>query len=139
MLKLPWHPYITAFESKIIYTVDSNGLVAAQDQLWSKAADTALRETFTPTINTPPPTSEIPKPDDEPVLVTSLFNKVNGRRPHEYSSEECLEIASLIDKICDSETPIRKDLENSLSGTWMLTYLSTWPRWRWHRSSHPVS
>jgi len=127
MLKLPWHPYISAYESKIVYTIDTTGLVAAQDQQWSKAADTALQETFTPTIFTPPPSSKIPKPDDEPVLVTNLFNKVNGRRPNEYSLEERREIATLIDKICDSQTPLSKDLENSLSGTWMLSYLQPGP------------
>ena len=127
MLKLPWHPYITAYESKIVYTIDASGLVAGQDQLWSKAADAALRETFTPTINTPPPTSKIPKPDDEPVLVTNLFNKVNGRRPNEYSPEERIEIAALIDQICDSQTPMRNDLKNTLVGTWMLTYLQPGP------------
>ena len=124
MLKLPWHPFITAYESKIIYTIDKDGIVARQDQTWSKGADDALRETFTPTFNTPPPSSRIAKPDDEPVLVTKLFDKINGRRPNEYSPTERMEIAALVEEICHRSWPWSDEW---LSGTWMLSYLQPGP------------
>jgi hypothetical protein len=124
MLQLPWHPFISAYESQIVYTIDDAGLVARQDQTWSKAADVALRETFTPTINTPPPSCQIPKPADEPVIVTKLFDRINGRRPNEYSPHERIEIAALVDEICNQSWPWSDDL---LVGQWMLSFLQPGP------------
>lgn len=124
MLQLPWHPFISAYESKIVYTIDKDGLVARQDQTWSKGADVALRETFTPTVNTPPPSSHIPKPNDEPAVVTKLFDKINGRRPNEYSPSERMEIAALVEEICHRSWPWSDEW---LSGTWMLAYLQPGP------------
>jgi hypothetical protein len=123
-LQLPWHPYITAYESRIVYTVDDDGLVSRQDQNWSKSADEALRQTFTPTLFTPPPKSNLVQPDDEPAVVTKLFNQINGRRQNEYSPDERFEIAALIDEICGQTWDWKA---NELSGTWMLTYLQPGP------------
>ena len=123
-LQLPWRPYISAYESKLVYTIDNDGLVAQQAQVWSKPADQALKETFTPTIFTPPPASTLPKPSDEPAVVTQLFDKINGRRPSEYSQEERFEIAALIDEILAQKWDWNAD---ELPGKWMLTYLQPGP------------
>jgi Uncharacterized conserved protein (DUF2358) len=129
MLRLPWHPYITSYESTIVYTVDDSGLIARQDQLWSKSVDVALRETFTPTIQTPPPKSTILSPsNDEPTIITQLFQKVNGRRPGEYSPEERRDISLLLEDViancCSSWMESSKD---DLTGRWMVTYLQPGP------------
>lgn len=123
-LQLPWHPYVTAYESKIIYTIDDDGLIARQDQSWSKPADTALRETFTPSLFTPGPKSTLSKPTNEPAVVTRLFEQINGRRPTEYSEDERIEIASMIDEICAQSWDWKT---SELPGTWILTYLQPGP------------
>lgn len=53
MLKLPWKPYVTEYQSDIVYAIDQDGLVREQRQTWSKSAFAALRESFTPTLFTP--------------------------------------------------------------------------------------
>lgn len=123
-LQLPWHPYVTAYESKLVYSVDDDGLVSRQDQKWSKSAEEALRQSFTPTLFTPPPKSNLSKPDDEPAIVTKLFDKINGRRQNEYSQEERFEMAALIDEICAQTWDWNK---SELPGTWMLCYLQPGP------------
>ncbi|KAJ1624140.1 hypothetical protein T492DRAFT_562681, partial [Pavlovales sp. CCMP2436] len=47
-LKLPWRPYIAPYETDIVWTVGSSGLVVAQEQVWSISAFDALHQTFTP-------------------------------------------------------------------------------------------
>lgn len=60
VLQLPWRPYITAYESRIIYSVDENGLILEQSQTWSKSASRALQETFTPGLFRPAPQFTFP-------------------------------------------------------------------------------
>jgi hypothetical protein len=48
-LRFPWHPRVDAFEGRTIYTLNSEGLIALQDQTWSITAGRALAESFTPT------------------------------------------------------------------------------------------
>ena len=132
-LKLPWKPVVAAFESTIVYTVDpDSGLVAQQEQKWTKSAATALQETFTPGLFTPVPRSGRLKPDDEPVAVTRLFDKVNGRRQGEYSAEERMEIDALIDSIASTSSPPPQQQQQSwhpdkLYGKWKLVYLRPGP------------
>jgi len=132
-LKLPWKPVVAAFESTIVYTVDpDSGLVAQQEQKWTKSAATALQETFTPGLFTPVPRSERLKPNDEPVAVTRLFDKVNGRRQGEYSSGERMEIDALIDSIASFPPQQQQQQQQSwrpdkLYGKWKLVYLRAGP------------
>merc|ERR1711879_320602 len=46
VLKFAWHPCVAPYEGRVVYTVDSNGLVVKQEQEWSISAAEALRETF---------------------------------------------------------------------------------------------
>jgi hypothetical protein len=127
-LQLPWKPYVTAYESNIVYTVDDNGLIAQQEQTWSKDASTALLESFTPSWVDPPPLSHRPTPPSEPPSVTRLFEKINGRRPYEYSSEERQEINTLISNIVANEESGTGKFNRSLfPGTWILAYLQPGP------------
>jgi hypothetical protein len=121
-LQLPWRPVVRAFESDIVYKINErNGLIAEQRQSWSKSAYEALGESFTPGIFYPPPVCTLPRPKHEPALVTRLFDKVNGRRSTDYSTEERNEIDAWIDGIDKNlNVPFRSDL---LSGKWMLVYL----------------
>ena len=48
-LKFPWHPFVPDFEGTATYTLDTDGLVARQQETWSISPLEALRETFTPT------------------------------------------------------------------------------------------
>jgi len=123
-LQLPWKPFITAYESDIVYKVDDDGLIARQDQTWSKTAQEALQETFTPTLFTPPPRSTLKRDTDEPEVVTRLFDMVNGRRPKEYSPSEELEMNSLINKIAKTKWEWNA---HWLPGKWMLVYLQPGP------------
>ena len=125
-LQLPWNPYITAYESNIVYKVGTDdGLIYEQDQTWSKSSYVALRETFTPTIFTPPPKSYlVSRNSPEPSKVTTLFDKVNGRRPGEYSATERSEIHDLMDQIVQDEQSIPWD-GNLLPGTWQLVYFQS--------------
>lgn len=124
-LQLPWNPYVTAYESDILYRIDHDGLIYQQEQTWTKSAYKALQETFTPTLFTPPPASTLLQvPRNEPPKVTALFDYVNGRRPDEYSAEERAEIDQLIDAIAVQHDPFP---ENLLAGTWMLVYLQPGP------------
>ena len=127
MLQFPRKPFITAYESKIVYTVQDNGLIAEQSQVWSdsKSATKALQESFTLTLFTPPPYSLLAAPVDEPTVVTQLFQSVNGRRPGESSHEERFEITRLMDQV--ASLPKRKTRDNFLSGQWMLVYLQPSP------------
>jgi len=138
-LQLPWHPYVTAYESTIIYTIDEEGLIVCQDQIWSKDASKALQESFTPSFFNPPTTSHRPTPSNEPRLVTQLFHTINGRRPYEYSAEERNEINDLIRSILlltsnserSSDNQQQRELSSyqssSLVGTWILAYLQPGP------------
>ncbi|EJK52722.1 hypothetical protein THAOC_27976 [Thalassiosira oceanica] len=121
VLQLPWGPRIAPYESKIVYTVDQNGLIESQYQEWSISAAEALRETFS--LNSAP-YSAIARPKDEPVEVTELFNLVNARRTDSYSQEERYRIASLIDSVACARYPWAR---GELAGTWALVYLQPGP------------
>lgn len=139
-LQLPWKPYVTAYETTIVYTIDDDGLVARQDQTWSKSATQALQESFNPTgvWVGPPPLSHRPIPPTEPPVVSQLFSKVNGRRPYEYSPRERQEISQLISQIVNappkesnaaeisSSLPLPFD-RSLLPGRWMLVFLQAGP------------
>ncbi len=122
----PWRPYVKAYETTIVYTIDpSTGLIARQDQTWTKGASEALRETFTPTVFVPPKSS-LPKPEDEPKLITQLFQKLNGRRPTEYSHEERIEIDRWLQQVAALDVP-KPTSSVGLTGTWVLVYLQEGP------------
>jgi hypothetical protein len=123
-LQLPWKPYISTYDSIISYSVDPDGLVTRQDQVWSKSATEALLETFTPSLNSPPPKCNLARPPDEPTEVTRLFALVNGRRPTDYTQDERFEIAHLIENICSNPWDWNA---NELPGKWMLVYLQLGP------------
>mmetsp|Transcript_14729 Transcript_14729/g.26753 ORF Transcript_14729/g.26753 Transcript_14729/m.26753 type:complete len:84 (-) Transcript_14729:76-327(-) len=55
----------------IMYTIDDNGLVSEQSQLWTKSASEALRERFTPSIFPPLERNRFPS-SEEPPPVTHL-------------------------------------------------------------------
>eukprot|EP00980_Cylindrotheca_fusiformis_P000768 scaffold184_cov125-Cylindrotheca_fusiformis.AAC.3 len=128
-LQLPWRPFVSAYESDIVYTVDESGLIAGQDQTWdSKSSFKALRESFTPSLVDPPPKSTRRVPtSSESKEVTELFEYINGRRPNEYTSQERSEISSLIAAIVtdsNGKSDFNRDL---LSGRWILAYLQPGP------------
>lgn len=123
-LRLPWKPYVTAYETNITYAVDDNGLISRQSQTWSKSASEALKESFTPTVFTPPPKSTLVESSDEPAAVTHLFDAINGRRATEYSQAEVTEIDALIQEIADTRYPWD---QTKLPGKWMLCYLQPGP------------
>ena len=123
-LQFPWRPYITAYESIIVYTIDEEGLVAEQRQMWTKSAVKALQESFTPTINTPPPLSTIPEPSNEPKEVSTLFGMVDGRRPGEYSEEEQFEIISLIQKLRERHDEYKSKIS---LGEWRVAFVQEGP------------
>lgn len=125
VLQFPWHPRVKAYESSILYRVGEDGLIYEQSQTWSKSASEALRESFTPTLFAPPPQSPFASSSDEPVEVTKLFDYLNGRRPTDYSQEECFEIARLIDAVVDKRYAWKRDL---LPGKWILAYLQPGPK-----------
>lgn len=123
-LRLPWHPYVKAYESTIVYSVDGSGLIARQDQTWTKSATTALQETFTPSLVDPPAKCDLPRSDDEPILITKLFNIVNGRRPTEYSREERVEADDLLQSIAATQFDWDPSM---LPGKWILAYVRPGP------------
>ena len=123
-LKLPWRPYVKAYETDIVYSVDESGLICQQAQTWTKSASQALQETFTPNIVEPPPKSNRKPSLSEPAEVTRLFEYVNGRRPNEYTEHEQQEMDALIDTIASSQSSFQRNL---LPGTWMLVYLRPGP------------
>lgn len=123
-LQFPWNPFVTAYESNILYKIDDDGLVYEQVQAWTKSASEALQESFTPTIFTPPPSSTLAPSPNEPVAETALFDICNGRRPEEYSAEERTEIASLMDQLAGAKYDIVADV---LPGTWKLVFLQPGP------------
>jgi hypothetical protein len=126
-LQFPWRPYITAYESTIVYKVDpETHLVTEQYQTWTKSATKALQESFTPTIFTPPPRSNLQASSSESMQVTRLFDQVNGRRPYEYSPAERVEIARLVQEILDKQ-PSDNSQSSSIIGKWMLVYLEPGP------------
>ena len=128
-LQLPWKPYVTAYETEIIYTVDGDGLIVRQEQKWSKSAAQALRETFTPSMFPPPRPSKIQAASTEPPQVTRLYNILNGRRPYEYTDMERREINQLVEDIVSEQSP-RSALSfdrTLLPGTWELVYLQPGP------------
>mmetsp|Transcript_398 Transcript_398/g.915 ORF Transcript_398/g.915 Transcript_398/m.915 type:complete len:228 (+) Transcript_398:157-840(+) len=47
-LKFAWNPCVKTFTGKAIYTLNDEGLIQKQEQEWSKSAEEALRESFTP-------------------------------------------------------------------------------------------
>ncbi|KAL7536215.1 hypothetical protein ACHAWF_005398 [Thalassiosira exigua] len=123
VLKLPWKPYISPYESTIEYHVDENGLIDSQVQDWSISASEALRETFTPS-SLGAPYSNLSQPQNEPEEVTELFDLVNGHRPDLYSQEARFRIASLIDRIADAHYEWH---DEDLIGKWALAYLQPGP------------
>jgi hypothetical protein len=144
-LQLPWKPYVTAYETDLVYTVDTSGLISRQDQEWTKSASRALQETFTPSLVDPPARSTQTPSPSEPAAVTQLFDYINGRRPNEYTQDERSEIASLVDSIVVAATTTttrsqqqqQKDWKDETSsslfdrsllpGTWILAYLQPGP------------
>lgn len=134
---LPWKPYVTAYESTIVYSVDEDGLIVRQDQTWSKDALKALQESFTPSWVDQAPKSHRATPDSEPKAVTRLFQMINGRRPYEYSNEERQEIDALIHEIVVHSQADDDDKAGSAAattfdrslfpGTWILAYLQPGP------------
>ena len=48
VLKLPWRPRIAPWSGHITYTLDADGLVASQVDMWNITRIDALRQTFTP-------------------------------------------------------------------------------------------
>lgn len=48
-LKLPWRPRIAPWAGHITYSLDSNGLVSSQVDVWNITRFDAIRQTFTPT------------------------------------------------------------------------------------------
>jgi hypothetical protein len=124
-LQLPWRPYVKAYETDIVYSVDeSSGLINKQAQTWTKSASQALQETFTPNVVEPPPKSNRKPSSAEPAEVTRLFEYVNGRRPNEYTEQEQQEMDASMDTIASSQSPFERNL---LLGTWMLVYLQPGP------------
>jgi hypothetical protein len=139
----PWNPYVKAYETTIRYTLDpATGLVARQDQEWTKDALEALKETFTPSWNGTPPKSfrtKAERGEFEPEIVTALFGVVNGRRPNEYSVEERREIDARIETIVamnnananananESASASATGNAPGLAGTWVLVYLQQGP------------
>ena len=135
----PWKPYVKAYETTIVYTLDpSTGLVARQDQKWSKDASEALKETFTPSWNGEAPKSSLQATYHEPKAVKTLFAMLNGRRPNEYSEEERREINEIINEIVNLQTATATATGNTntntntnnspgLAGTWVLVYLQPGP------------
>lgn len=47
-LKLPWRPRISAWSGHVVYTLNSDGLIASQVDVWNITRLDALRQTFTP-------------------------------------------------------------------------------------------
>lgn len=127
----PWKPYVKAYETTIVYTLDPDtGLVARQDQQWSKDATEALKETFTPSWNGEAPKSTRTQAPDEPAIVTALFGQLNGRRPNEYSAQERMEIDEKINAIVNSQTFVQDPQTTNvpgLAGKWVLVYLQPGP------------
>lgn len=123
-LRLPWRPYVKAYESTIVYFVDDSGLITRQDQTWTKSATTALQETFTPSLVGPPVQCNLPRPNDEPQVISELFDVVNGRRPSEYSREEHSKIDALLKSIAATQFDWDPGL---LPGKWILAYLKPGP------------
>ena len=123
-LKLPWKPFVSAYEADIVYRIDEDGLVYEQDQKWSKSSTRALQESFTPSLFSPPPKSNLTASMKEPTAVTTLFDMCNGRRPGEYSPAECKEISELFHAVRDSHYPWDGHL---LPGKWKLVYLEPGP------------
>ncbi|CAJ1403468.1 unnamed protein product [Effrenium voratum] len=48
VLKLPWRPRIAPWSGKIVYTLNSEGLIASQVDEWNITRFDAIRQTFTP-------------------------------------------------------------------------------------------
>ncbi|CAJ1950005.1 unnamed protein product [Cylindrotheca closterium] len=137
-IQLPWRPYVSAYESDIVYTIDDEtGLIARQDQVWdSKSPSKALRESFTPSsflFNQPPPKSSLKPSPAEPKAASQLFDYINGRRPNEYTFQETKEIEGLIQEVVDtgktkSEITNKPEFQRGLlPGRWILAYLQPGP------------
>lgn len=124
VLQLPWRPYVTAYESSIVYQIDRDGLVEQQMQSWTKSAAKALQESFTPSLFTPPPISIRPRPENEPKVITELFERVNGRRMDEYTDEERIDIDQLVRAVAERREPFAESL---FPGKWRLAYLQPGP------------
>lgn len=124
VLKLPWEPRISTFESIIKYKVDEDGLIMNQLQDWNKPASKALQETFTPSALSAP-YSSLSRPDNEPKEVTKLFELINGRRADSFSQQERFQIADLIEQISRSRYEWNT---KDLPGKWALVYLQPGPK-----------
>lgn len=123
VLQLPWKPRISSYETKIVYSIDDDGLVYSQNQEWNIPASEALSETFTPAMLNPP-FSNLERPDDEPPEVTELFEIINGHRPDSYPEDTRLRASELIDKIVSRQYTWHRE---DLSGKWALSYLQPGP------------
>ena len=125
VLQLPWSPRISSYETKIVYSIDDDGLVYSQNQEWSIPASEALSETFTPAVLNPP-FSNLQRPEDEPPEVTELFEIINGHRPQpdSYPDDTRLRASELIDKIVSRQYTWHRE---DLPGKWALSYLQPGP------------
>ena len=123
VLQLPWKPRISSYETKIVYSIDDDGLVYSQNQEWNIPASEALSETFTPAMLNPP-FSNLERPDDEPPEVTELFEIINGHRPDSFSENTRLRASELIDKIASRQYTWHRE---DLPGKWALSYLQPGP------------
>ena len=131
-LQLPWHPRISTYETDVTYFVDADGLIERQDQIWiDKTPYKALQETVSPSFFDPPPRSNRAPPvsNKESIDVSVLFERVNGRRPDEYTQRERVEISRLIDTIVassSSKSKMKFDV-SLLPGTWNLVFIQPGP------------
>ena len=123
VLQLPWSPRISSYTTKIVYSIDGDGLIYSQIQSWSIPASEALSETFTPAILNPP-FSTMERPEDEPPEVTELFEIVNGHRPNSFPQDTRFRASELIDKIVSKRYPWHRE---DLPGKWVLSYLQPGP------------
>ena len=129
VLKLPWSPRISPYDSTITYTIDTHGLIQSQVQEWNKSASRALWETFTPSLllsndsGDPYYYSSRQRSSNEPKDVTTLFDLVNSRRPEGYNDDH--QISLLIDRIVTAR--FNDSTTEDLNGKWKLVYLQPGP------------
>ena len=128
VLKLPWSPRISTYDSTITYTIDTHGLIQSQVQEWNKSASRALQETFTPSsllLSNDSSTfySSQQRPSNEPKDVTTLFQLLNSRKPQGYKDNH--QISLLIDRIVTAR--YYGSTTEDLNGKWKLVYLQPGP------------
>jgi beta-phosphoglucomutase-like phosphatase (HAD superfamily) len=123
VLQLPWNPRISSYETKIIYSIDDDGLIYSQNQEWNIPASEALSETFTPAV-LDPPFSLLERPEHEPPEVTELFEIINGHRVDTYPEDSRFRASELIGSIISKHYPWHRE---DLPGKWALSYLQKGP------------